>query len=261
MRKRVFLFSVLIATLAVVCGLFADTASDAPFGYDEADYMYAGTQGFTANYLDRNAMPLATYIRKGLELAHDKTLARKMSEDVRSSGDISFYRHYHGPVYAFWIALWHGLGMHSNAAIPRHRPGGACIWVGGDLLAFLAGVSGSTGSGALVAALMFAMNRTALLTATMITQHLAYAFLACLTLFAVALYLRSREIRYWYAAAGLMAVCFATVEISPVLIGVAVLSVMVLDWRDGWKKILALMGKGAVCFVRRVGDNLASGLV
>jgi hypothetical protein len=93
------------------------------------------------------------------------------------------------------------------------------------------------------------MNRTALFTATMITQHLAYAFLSCLTLFAVALYLRSREIRYWYAAAGLMAVCFATVEISPVLIGVAVLSVIALDWRDGWKKILALVGKGAVCFV------------
>jgi hypothetical protein len=34
-----------------------------------------------------------------------------------------------------------------------------------------------------------------------------------------------------------------------VLIGVVVLSVLILDWREGWKKLLVLFGKGAACFV------------
>jgi hypothetical protein len=45
----------LAACLGLVCYLFATTTSHAPFAYDEADYMYAGTQGFWANYSDRNA--------------------------------------------------------------------------------------------------------------------------------------------------------------------------------------------------------------
>jgi hypothetical protein len=249
MHKRILLFTVLMMTLAVLCTLFGDNASDAPFTYDEADYMYAGTQGFTANYLDRNAMPLGAYVRNGLALAHDKTLSRKMSEDVRASGDVSFYRHYHGPLYAFWIALWHGLGVHSNAG---YRATGLIVHALGAIAIFWLfplAFPDLSEVAALIAALMFAMNRTALLTATLITQHLAYAFLSCLALFAVALYLRLREMRYWYAAAALLASCFATVEISLVLIGGAALTVAVLDWSDGWKKLLALMGKGAACFL------------
>lgn len=248
MRKRIILFAVLVMTLAVLCTVFRDTAPNLPFSYDEADYMYAGTQGFAANYMDRNAMSLPAYLHKGLELAHDKTLARKMSEDVRVSGDISFYRHYHGPVYAYWIALWHGLGLHGNA---DYRATGLIVHALGAMAIFWLfplAFPDLPEVAALIAALMFAMNRTALVTATTITQHLAYAFFACLALFAAALYLRSRDTRYWYLTAALLALSFAAVEISSVLIAAVALSVVALNWGDGWKKTLALAGKGAACF-------------
>jgi Dolichyl-phosphate-mannose-protein mannosyltransferase len=248
MRKRILLFAVLVAALAVLCTLFAGTASDAPYTYDEADYMYAGTHGLLSNYLDRNAMPLGTYVRKGVELARHQVSARSMSDYVRSSGDVLFYRHYHGPVYACWIALWHDFGVQRNAA---YRAAGLIVHVLGSIAIFwlfLRAFPDLPEVAALVAALMFAMNRTALLTATMITQHLPYTFFACLALFAVALYLRSRQVRYWYAGAALLAASFAAVEIASVLVGAVALSVIVLDWREGWKKILALMGKGALVF-------------
>ena len=248
MRKSVFLFAIVVMTLAVVCTLFGDIASNSPFTYDEADYMYAGSQGFLPNYLDRNAMALPTYVRKGRELARDKSLARNMSEYVRSTGDISFYRHYHGPIGAYWIALLHAAGVHGNAA---YRAAGLTVHLLESIAIFwlfLRAFPDLSEVAALVAALMFAMNRTGLITATMITQHTFYSFLSCLALFATALYLRSRETRYWYAAAALLAAAFATVEIAVVLIAGVALSVVVLDWSDGWKKILTLMGQGAACF-------------
>ena len=248
MRKRILLFTVLALTLAVLCTLFASTASDGPFTYDEADYMYAGTHGFVANYLDRGAMPLATYVQKGLQLVRHQISARAMSDYVRTSGDVLFYRHYHGPIYACWIALWHDAGLRTNAS---YRAAGLIVHVLGSIAIFwlfLRAFPGLPDVAALVAALMFAMNRTALLTATIITQHLPYTLLSCLALFAVALYLRTREIRYWYAGTALLAASFAAVEIASVLVAAVVLSVVILDWRDGWKKILALFGKGTVVF-------------
>src|SRR5688572_572631 len=108
-------WGLLAATLAVVCLLFARTTSRAPFGYDEADYMYAGTQGFWANYSDRNSLSLTTFVQKGLELARDDTQRFVMSQYVRASDDIAFYRHYHGPIYAYWIGFWHALGVRQEA--------------------------------------------------------------------------------------------------------------------------------------------------
>lgn len=91
--------------MSVVVIAFWRTASPRPFFYDEADYMYAGTRGFLDNYLDRPSLSLPEFIRKGRELARDRSERANMSQYVRASGDITFYRHYHGPMYAYWIAL------------------------------------------------------------------------------------------------------------------------------------------------------------
>src|SRR5688572_12831930 len=111
MRKRLVWCAILAAAVSVVCLLAARTISQVPYAYDEADYMYAGQQGFWANYSDRNSLSLVTFVQKGLELARDDTRRFAMSQYVRASDDIAFYRHYHGPVYAYWISVWHALGV------------------------------------------------------------------------------------------------------------------------------------------------------
>jgi hypothetical protein len=240
--------AVLLLTLLVVT-TFVPITPGTPFNYDEADYMFAGTRGFLANYLDRPSQSLVEFISKGRELSQNRQERVSMSEYIRSTGDITFYRHYHGPVFAYWIAALHAVGVTSEhtyraAEFIVHTIDAIVIfWMFrlvfpefGALPAFLA-------------AAVFVTNRTALVTATSITQHLAFAFLAIVALFVLAQYIRTRQLRWWYATTALLALAFASVEISVILIGVVVLTVGILQWRDGWREIFLLIAKGALSFM------------
>lgn len=249
-NSRVWLlFGALVPIVAAVSIFFATSTSSFPFGYDEADYMYAGTRGFTANFLDRDAIPFSEYVRKGLELARHPEERASVSKFVRSSGDLSFYRHYHGPVYAYWLALWHAFGVQSEttyraSGIPLHALAAlALFWL------FLATFPELPAEAAFLAALLFAMNRTALVAATIITQHIAFEFLSLLTLFAAALFFRTGNIRWWYLTAILSAAGFATVEIAAVSIAAILLSVLLLRWKDGFRAVAVLLARGAGCFL------------
>src|SRR5215831_9948021 len=114
MRTDLALFGILLVVLAVIVPHFASATSPTPFAYDEADYMYAGTRGLLANYLDRPSQSLPDFIRKGLELARDQEQRLGMSEYIRSTGDITFYRHFHGPMYAYWVAACKAMGVDSE---------------------------------------------------------------------------------------------------------------------------------------------------
>lgn len=249
MRSPLLWFAALVAVLIPLCVLFAQTASPAPFGYDEADYMYAGTRGFAANYLDRGSLSMFGYIEKGLDLLHDKSQRESMSRFIRNSGDLDFYRHYHGPAYAYWIALWHALGARGESV---YRASGLVLHALEAVLIFWMFVRvfpHLPAAAAFVAAVTFAMNRTALVAATAITQHVAFAFLACGALFAVAEFLRTGEKRFWYAAAVLMAAAFAAVEIAAVMIGSVVVTVAWANRNWGIKALISLFARGAVCFL------------
>src|SRR4029079_6588105 len=82
---------------------YSGVISSAPYTYDEADYMYAASRGFSANYLDRDVLPFSTFVELGwAALAHPEARFA-LSEFIRNSTDISFYRHYHGPLYFYWL--------------------------------------------------------------------------------------------------------------------------------------------------------------
>jgi hypothetical protein len=248
MRTNLVLFGVLLATLAVIVPRFAAVTSPVPFAYDEADYMYAGTRGFLPNYLDQPSQSLPEFVRKGMELSRDKDRRVSMSEYIRSTGDITFYRHFHGPIYAYWIAACRAVGIDSEQT---YRASGLVIHALGAMLIFwlFRLVFPELGAAsAFAAAIVFAMNRTALVTATTITQHVMYAFFGCLAQFACALFLRTRDMRYWYATAALVAFSFASVEIGFVLLLAVVASIIVMRWHDGWREIAMLLAKGAAAF-------------
>jgi hypothetical protein len=249
MHSRWLWFVLTAGITALVCVSFARTTSRAPFGYDEADYMFAATQGFAANYLDRGSMGMGGYIEKGLALMHDKSQRQSMSQMVRNSGDLDFYRHYHGPMYAYWIAGWHALGAHEEIV---YRASGLILHALSTFIIFfmfLRVFPDLPVEAAFIAAVTFVMNRTALVAATVITQHIAFTVLACCTLFAVSEFLRTREEKYWYAGAAFMAASFAAVEIASVMIGSVVVTIVLLDWKLGIKKLLGLFARGAACFV------------
>ena len=246
--QTILYFVVLVAAMAVVVSLFWKTASSRLFFYDEADYMYAGTRGFVNNYLDRPSLSAVEFIRKGLELAHDKSQRSNMSQYVRSSGDITFYRHYHGPAYAYWIALGQALGFHDEAT---YRASGLILHVLSTTLIFWMFrfvFPEYPPIAAFVAALTFLLNRTALVSATTITQHVMFTLTAGVTLFLMAQFFRSGLRRWWYACVAALAVSFATVESSFILVATIVLLLVIHAPRMGWKTVWQLFWRGILTF-------------
>ena len=247
--RRWFWFLILVVVLLVVCVAFWRTTVSHPFAYDEADYMYAGTRGFWANYTDQNAMSLIGFVRKGYELSRDKSQRASMSQYVRSIEDISFYRHYHGPLYAYWIGLGQAIGIRSEAG---YRASGLVLHAMGAIAIFwfsLVVFPGMPAPGAFVAAAAFTLNRTALVTATSITQHVAFELTCLVTLFAAAQYVRTRGPHWWNATTAALACSFAAVEISIVLIGAILLSVAATHWEDGPRVLLRRIFNGAGVFL------------
>ena len=70
--------------------IYAPVISDHPFGYDEADYMWAGKQGLWANYRGEHAISFVEFVHKGLELSRDAGKRQSLSEYIRATGDIDF---------------------------------------------------------------------------------------------------------------------------------------------------------------------------
>jgi hypothetical protein len=242
-------YLVLVLIIAVVVAAFWKTTTSRSFYYDEADYMYAGTRGFVANYLDQPSISVFEFVRKGLELSRDKTQRSNISQFVRSSGDITFYRHYHGPVYAYWLALWHSFGV-EDAGV--YRASGLIIHlVSATLIFWMFGLAfpAAPPIAAFVAALSFVLNRAALISSTMVTQHVMYTLTAGLALFFAALFFRTRDRRFWYAACAALGLSFATVESSFILVAAFLILLLPLCLELGWRQGLGLLGRGALVFV------------
>ena len=84
---------------------------DTPYVYDEADYMYATKLGLVANFTDTPTMPIVEFLRTGLSRGKDSRQSSQLSESIRGANDVVFYRHWHGPVYFYWLMLTSHLGL------------------------------------------------------------------------------------------------------------------------------------------------------
>lgn len=239
-------FAVLSAAVVL---LFTPLTGNHPYEYDAADYMYAGVQGFWANYTDRASLPFWDFVRKGLELRNDPEKRTETSLHSRRTGDINIYRHFHGPLYAYWVAAWNNAGVRSEAAF---RNLGFIPHVATALLMMFAFwtlfPSLPRWAGVLTAA-AFLFNRTTLLTAIALTQHIPFVFSAALTLWMFALFVRNFEERYWYATMAALALAIAAVETSALLAATLfiVLAILYRPFRarwPGWRAQAGLLLKG-----------------
>jgi Dolichyl-phosphate-mannose-protein mannosyltransferase len=244
-----FYFAALLLAMAVILTAFWQTTSGNPFGYDESDYMYAGTRGFLSNYLDRPSLSTVDFVREGLRLARDRSQRSNASILIRSAGDITFYRHYHGPTYAYWIALGHALGFDREA---QYRASGLVLHALITILMFWlfrAAFPEYPPAAALAAALTFLMNRTALVASTIITQHVMFGLLAALSLFPLAMFCRTGKSGYWYVAVAALGIAFATVETSFILVAAVVLVLCLEGFRNGRKPAVRLFVRGIPVFL------------
>jgi hypothetical protein len=226
--RRLALHAAILAALATVfLGWAFQQIYPWPYLYDEADYMYVAAQDAGANYLDAPSQPLAEFIRMGLAEGRDPAQRESLSEFIRGSGDVNFYRHWHGPLYFLWLKV---VGR-EEAAPPSVRTwfivfplATALAIYFGALWIFAPPVD--LPAAVLSAALFlwsYPVSRT-----NEVAPHQMYVLWYVLVLIFLAKLMVTGARRYWYAAVAFTAVAFATMEISFTLVAVLV----VVAWRE-----------------------------
>ena len=212
--KHVLAFLILLAALLIPMG--RKVASD-PYLYDEADYMYAASLGFVANYTDTPTLPLADFIRTGLAKGTDAVQREALSELIRASGDVVFYRHWHGPLYLYFLIPVSRLGLNEQMVrsamlvIPAVTLAAiyfGCVWLIPGLQGTLAALTGSV---------LFLSSR-AVTGSTELAPHHLFALCSLCFLFFLAKFVFTGENIYWYSAVVAAGLAFCTLEIAFVLI-------------------------------------------
>ena len=218
--------------------------SPTPFSYDEADYMYAARQGLIANYLDIPSYSFPEYVRLGLDRGRDPTQKSSLSQAVRKTGDVFFYRHAHGPVYFYWlnaISSWSS-NEHFIRTLSLCFPAVTafviylgCLWILPVPQGQIAGLLGC----------VLYLSSPPVLRTTEVAPHQMFVMFFILTLMLLAKLPTANDVRTcWYAAVCTTGVAFCTLEVTFVLIA-AVLACgyterrrLGLNWRLAWTSAL-----------------------
>jgi len=98
--------AIIVAVLLAAFLLFVEARIPAgPYSYDESDYMYAASLGVWANYVDTPSRSVAEFVSMGLRYGTEEELRVELSTHARSIDDVNFYRHWHGPLYTYFLTL------------------------------------------------------------------------------------------------------------------------------------------------------------
>jgi len=208
----------LIVTLfaALLIALAWPAVPAAPYSYDEADYMYATRLGLSANFTDTPTMPLAEFLRTGLRRGSDKQQSAQLSEQIRGSDDIVFYRHWHGPLYFYWLTLLSNLGAGEHAMRLS-----MLVFPVGSLLLIFFGVTWFGAAHGLLAAILssalFAWSVPAVRSSEL-APHQAFVLTYLAGLFCLSKTVASGSRRYFYVAIVAAALSCCLLEVGLVMV-------------------------------------------
>ncbi len=210
---------ILAAVFVVFYFLARETAYYGPYIYDEADYMYAVGLGWKANWLDSPSMPLSEFIRIGRSRDQGSAGRAELSETIRNSGDVLFYRHWHGPLYIAWLALSERLvsGERPMRSLSRIIPIAVALLIYGGSLWVLPGVAGEVA--AIVGTVLYLWGFPVVRSPELAPhQWFAGCVIAALLLLAK-LWDEARLTRaYWYGAVVMTAAAFCLLEVAFALV-------------------------------------------
>jgi hypothetical protein len=232
--------------------VFYSAASPVRFQYDEADYMAAARMGFLENYLETSSMSFPSYLKAGLQAVAQGTDRSDLSETIRQRKDVSFYRHYHGPLYFHWLTAMTRISTSESwlraANLTFHLLTFGTIFIG--ILA-LFGAEGRPA--ALVASSLYLFSITNIRTSLIISTHSMYVWVAVLTLFAIARFLVTARPRHLLHSIACAAVALCVLEYGLLLFvtlaaGTLLLRRQLLS-RNHALRLAPAWGKGALLFL------------
>lgn len=240
--------AILIAALIAVFLLFAQARIPAgPYSYDESDYMHAASLGFWANYSDTPARSIWEFVRTGLHYGTDEKLRVDLSMHARSVDDVNFYRHWHGPLYTYFLTLASPWRHNEQAmrALTLLFPVATFLliyagafWLFGARLARAAAIAAGS---------LFLCSYPTLMSAE-IAPHQLFVLCSTATLLVAAKALQTGARRHWYTAVALGGATFATLGVAFVLVPVLGLVAWIerrrlaLDWVFAWRSVGVFLG-------------------
>lgn len=204
-----------IACLAVllVTAMFPRFASNARFDYDESDYMSAVRRGFLANYLDQPSISIFEFVSIGLRRGGERRNWDEMSQQIRESGDITFLRHFHGPAYWYWLMPVSAASQAEERAV---RASGLVFHAALAITVYFLclALSETRTAAALGASLVLLSPAVVLTSIGQASPHALYIWAGFAVLALLALYLKTRRRRYWYAMLAALGVSFCTIAFT-----------------------------------------------
>jgi hypothetical protein len=197
--------------------LAKDSVMRGPYIYDEADYMYAMSRGFGANYTDSPTLPLTEFVKIGLSRGRDASQRASLSELIRTSDDMVFYRHLHGPLYMDWLLLLKPLAADEHVM----RVWSYFFPILTALLIYWGAYwllpRGAGRIAAILGAVLFLWSFP-VINSPELAPHELFVLWVVAALLALGKLMLSGERKHWYAAVVLTALAFCTLEVAFALI-------------------------------------------
>jgi hypothetical protein len=244
--RHILVASVLVAGFFV---LALPGVPNLPFFYDEADYAYASQQGWFANWVDHPALNLVQFVHLGMSAGRDHSRRLDLSQTIRNSGDVHFYRHWHGPLFYQWL----GLIGHWTSREYNVRLLSLLIPEVGVILVYF-GCLWAIPSSQLIAILAAAFYGFgySVVASPELAPHQLFVLVSLAGLFGLAKLEITGDVKWWWWSCIWAAVSFVTIEVAFVNIAVALYI--------GWRRRMVLLQVRYI-WLRSIGLFLATTLL
>jgi len=188
-----------------------------PYYYDEADYMFAASLGWQANWTDHPSASLVDYIRIGLRDGRDSSKRAGLSAESRATSDVNFYRHWHGPLYFYWLAGLTPLHLdeRTTRAASYFIPVATALFIYFGSLWLLPPSEGSVA--AALSTAFYLWSYTTVFT-NEIAPHQLFVLCTIASLLLLMKWRTTGATRFWYGAVVAAACAFCTLEVAFVLV-------------------------------------------
>jgi len=216
---------ILLIVLLVFSMIFGRLVSPQRFNYDESDYMYAASKGLLASYLDRPSISVVDFMRTGIQRGLHSSEWRGLSDYIRQRDDITLYRHFHAPLYFYWLRVFQMLFGSQEFRVR---------WTSMTSLMLMASIFyfgsfallGRAGRllGMLAAGLLL-MSPTNIETARWISPHSLYSACSLATLLFLAKLVQTNDLRFLFGSLVCLGLALATIEYAPLLVLVLLMTV------------------------------------
>lgn len=225
--------------------------SHGPYDYDEADYMSAASLGLERNWVDAGSMPLTDFVAAGRRSGADANQRAGLSALARSGSDPVVYRHWHGPLYYFWLTIPSSIkaNEHTTRELSLVFPVVTVLVIYCGSLLILGGIEGQVA--AILASALFLWSPVTLET-TELAPHMLFVLWYVCGLMLLAKAAAGGGRRYYYAAVVCAGLAAATLEVAFVLI----LVLAIFAW---WQR--RQLGADLVLARNSIGVLLATVLV